>query len=359
MGQDIWVLGASGRSGRGIAARLSAGGHRVVLAGRDAGRLAAVAADLDGDGGGGTGVGGVQVVSGSLAEVLAQLRSAEPAVVVSTVGPFGRTAAQVVDACPPGTSYVDIGNELSGTQAVLDRHDHALAQGSTFVTAAGFGALATETAAIVVCAGRAVPSALRVDAVPSLASAGDPIGQALAGSILDGAPDGGRRVRGGRLVRFPVAGARRVLTTPDGATVTTASLPSGELLAAWRASAAPSVESATSAIPSGLAVRAVFPAMGVALRSPALRRQAIARLARVRLPTETRPREWSWGHARAQWSDGTVREVWLRLGDAQEFTVAAAAEVAARLLAPPRHGAFTPAALFGPSLATDLGAELI
>lgn len=351
MGQDVWVLGASARSGRGIAARLHASGHRVVLVGRDAGRLAAVATALGG--------GDVGVVTGSLVEELAQLRGAAPAVVVNTVGPFARTAVQVVDACPPGTSYVDIGNELPGTQAVLDRHDHAVDRGSTFVTAAGFGALATEAAAIVVCVGRDAPSALRVDAVPSLASAGDAIGEALASSILDGAPAGGRRVDRGRLVRFPVAGARRVLRTPDGVTVTTASLPSGDLLAAWRASGASSVVSATSAIPSGVAVRAAFPVMGLALRSRALRRRAMARLARVRLPTEDRPRAWSWGHARAEWADGTDREVWLRLGDAQEFTEAAAAEVAVRLLTPPRPGAFTPAALFGSSLATDLGAEFL
>jgi hypothetical protein len=28
-----------------------------------------------------------------------------------------------------------------------------------------------------------------------------------------------------------------------------------------------------------------------------------------------RPREHSWGHARVEWADGTVREGWLRLGD--------------------------------------------
>lgn len=35
----IWVLGATGRSGRGIARRLHGTGHPVVLAGRDAARL--------------------------------------------------------------------------------------------------------------------------------------------------------------------------------------------------------------------------------------------------------------------------------------------------------------------------------
>ena len=343
---DIWVLGATGRSGRSIAGRLHASGHRVVLVGRDPHRLAELAATL----------GGATVVSGSLDEVLTQLRTAAPAVVVNTVGPFARTAERVLDACPPGTHYVDIGNELLATEAVLARHQGAVQQGSTFVTSAGFGVIATEAPAVRVCADRTPPTRIRVDAIPSLATTGGVIGEALAGSMLDGAPDGGRRVEDGRLVRAAVAGTPLRLTTPDGDAVTTVSLPTGDLLAAWRTSKADSVVSATAAIPSGMAIRLLFPVLSFVLRSAALRRRAIGRLARVPLPEKERPRQSSWGHARAEWSDGASREVWLRLGDAQDFTEAAAAEVARRLLADPQPGSYTPVALFGDSLATDLGA---
>jgi short subunit dehydrogenase-like uncharacterized protein len=346
MNQDIWVLGATGRSGRGIAARLHASGHRVVLAGRDPQRLADVAAIL----------GDAAVVSGSFDELLNQARAAAPAVIVNTVGPFARTAARVLDACPPGTHYVDIGNELAATRAVLDRHGQAVANGSTFVTSAGFGVLATEAAAVRVCADRPRPASIRVDAVPSLATTGGVIGEALAGSMLEGAPDGGRRVARGALVRAAVAGSPLKLTTPDGDAVTTVSLPTGDLLAAWRTSNADSVVSATAAIPSNPAIRVVFPVLSLVLRSAALRRRAISRLARVALPEKERPRGSSWGHARAEWADGTSRQVWLRIGDAQDFTEAAAAEVARRLLRGAQPGAHTPAALYGASLATDLGA---
>jgi short subunit dehydrogenase-like uncharacterized protein len=350
MSGDIWVLGATGRSGRGIARRLHGTGHAVVLAGRDAARLAPLAAEL----------GGAAVVSGSFESLLAQLRSAAPAVVVSTVGPFARTAVLAAQACPPGTHYVDIGNELPGVRAVLDRHERAAAGGSTLVTGAGFGVLATEAVVFRVCAGRPAPARLRVDAIPSLATEKGAIGSALAGSMLDGAPDGGRRVEAGRLVRFPVAGARQQLTTPAGDTVTSAALPTGDLLAAWRASGAGSVIAATSAIPSGPAVRAAFPALSVLMRSAALRRFAIGRVARIPLPERERPRPFSWGHARAQWSDGTSGEGWLRLGDAQHFTEEAAAEVARRLARQQGEpGAYTPAALFGPALATDVGGEFV
>lgn len=60
MNGSIWVLGATGRSGRGIARRLHGTGHTVVLAGRDAVRLAAVAEEL----------GGAEVVSGSFESLM-------------------------------------------------------------------------------------------------------------------------------------------------------------------------------------------------------------------------------------------------------------------------------------------------
>ena len=61
-----------------------------------------------------------------------------------------------------------------------------------------------------------------------------------------------------------------------------------------------------------------------------------------------------------EWSDGTRREGWLRLADAQEFTTAATAEIARRLATEEvRSGAYTPAALFGPELAEALGGTFV
>jgi hypothetical protein len=100
--------------------------------------------------------------------------------------------------------------------------------------------------------------------------------------------------------------------------------------------------------------------LSLLMRSPSLRRFTIGRVARIPLPQRERPAEFSWGHARVEWDDGTARDGWLRLGDAQDFTVAATAEVARRLAGQlGKPGAYTPAALFGASLATDLGAEFL
>lgn len=347
MSDEIWILGATGRAGRGIARRLADSGHHVVLAGRDSARL--VAATMD----------GARQVVGPFDAVLAQLSDAAPAVVVNTVGPFARTAGQVLDALPPGTHYVDIGNELPGVQAVLDRHERAVANGSALVTGAGFGVLATEAAVLRLCQNRPVPARVRVDAIPSLATDGGVIGEALAGSMLGSAHQGGRRVAHGQLVRAGVASERLQLTLPSGDVVTTSLLPTGDLLAAWRASGAPEVVSGSSEIPSGAAIRATLPVLSLALRSATLRRLVIGRLARVPLPVRERPREFSWGHASAQWDDGTTAEVWLRLTDAGDFYENVAAETTRRLLVGTSPGAYTPGALFGATFASDLGAKFI
>lgn len=147
---------------------------------------------------------------------------------------------------------------------------------------------------------------------------------------------------------------------PDGSRVTTAGIPLGELMAAQRASGAPSVVAASSEAPSSPVVRAVLPLASALLAFGPVRAFAKRRLAAVKMKAAVRPREHSWGHARLEWADGTVREGWLRVGEAQAFTGAVPDEVARRLLAGAgRPGAFTPAALFGPTLAESCGGEYL
>ncbi|CCH89145.1 protein of unknown function [Modestobacter italicus] len=345
MVSDIWVLGATGRTGRAVVARLAAAGAPVVPVGRDHTRL--------------TALGHARVVAGSLDEVLARLAQEAPAVVVNTVGPFDETAVRVARACPPGTHYVDVANELAAVQAVLDLDAEAAATGRVFVTAAGFGALATESALLHVCAGQPVPALVRVDAVPSVAMEAGTVGTALAGSILGGLPAGGFRVARGRLTRDRVGSAADRFSTPDGDEVTTGSLPSGELLTAWRGSGATSVVAASAMAPTGPVTR-LIPALGLVLRVPGLTRLTVRGLARVPVRAAVRPRVHSWARARVSWRDGAERVGWLRAEDALDFTAAATAEVALRLArGEGRPGAHSPGELFGPDVAVAAGGEFV
>ncbi len=351
MTNEVWVLGATGRTGRAVATRLHERGVPLVLVGRNRVRLDGVVAALGG---------APRLLAGTLTSALAALARQAPAVVVNTVGPFTTTALHVARACPPGTHYVDVANELQAVQGILELDREAAAADQVFVTGAGFGVLATESVLLRLCAGQPPASRVRVDAVASLATEAGVIGSALAHSIVDGIPSGGWEVRHGRLAPAPVFGEPTRLTTPDGAVVSTASLPSGELLAAWRASQADDVVAASSVAPTGAVVRLVMPAVIFVCRIPGVTGFAASRLARVKLRAQDRPRPHSWGHARAEWSSGTVREGWLRAGDAHTFTAVATAEVAHRLLrGEGRPGAYTPGALFGAQLAEAVGGAFL
>jgi len=352
---EVWILGGAGRSGRAIATELRSRGIRPVLVGRDAGRLAAAA---DGD---------RTVVAGSIGEMAAAIRREQPAVVINTVGPFTTTAGPLIRACLPTSHYLDLANDLSAVSSTISLGAAAAASGRTVVTGAGFGVTATESVVVKLCEGRPAPERVRVDMVPSLASEGGAIGEALAATILDGIPgvEGGgrfqgRSYRGGRLVAAAIGGDATRLTLPDGSTVTTAGMPLGELMAAQRASGAPNVVSASSEAPSGPVVRVIMPVAMALLAIGPVRAFGKRRLAAVRMKAKPKPREHSWGHAVVRWSDGTTREGWLRVGEAQEWTGAVPAEIVRRLLAGEgKAGAFTPAALFGPSLAESCGGEYV
>lgn len=351
MTNEIWIVGATGRTGRAIAARL-AGRHDLVLVGRDATRLRAMAGTLDGD--------PRTVVAGSTDAVVAELSRSAPAVVVNLVGPFTETALPIVRACPPGTHYVDLANELPAVTGLLDSHDEAVAAGRTVVTGAGFGVLGTESVALRLCAQRPAPARIRVDAVATIESEAGTLGAALAGTMVETFATGGRHYQHGRLVRARLGGDVERLTLPDGATVRTTGWPAGELAAAHRASGAPDVVAASGGLPTGAAVRVALPVVTTLLSLPVFRGLARRGLARVRTAPREPAREFSWAHARVEERDGTTREAWLRAGEAMGFTAAVATEVASRLVGNEgRPGAYTPGALFGPELAEKAGGRFL
>lgn len=357
--REIWILGATGRTGRAIAARLAAKDESLVLVGRDAARLRELAETV------GEGSGKARVVAaGSVAEIGAEIGAepaqGAPAVVVNTIGPFTDSALPIVRACPPGTHYVDVANELFAVTEMLALHDEAVAAGRSLVTGAGFGVLATESVVLTLCEGRPPAERVRVDALASVESEPGVIGAALAGSIIDSVAAGGRRYEHGRLVRARLGADFERFDLPDGSSAGTVGGPSGELEAARRASGAPFVVAASGAVPTGRVIRAVLPVVAALLSRPALGNAAKRRLARVRVSPRERSREFSWARAQVRWADGSTREGWLRAGDGMAFTATAAAEVASRLSRQEgRPGAYTPGALFGPDLAVQVGGHFV
>ena len=213
MGSEVWILGGTGRSGRAIAAELLTRGVTPVLVGRDAARLKEAAARA-GD--------GRTVTAESLEAIGAEIRRQRPAVVINTIGPFTATAVPVVRACLGGSDYIDLANDVAAVLATLALDEAAAAAGRTVVTGGGFGVTASETVVVQLCQGQPAPARVRVDMIPSLATEAGDIGEALAGTILEGLPGvagggryQGRRYAGGRLAPARIGGDQARLTLPD------------------------------------------------------------------------------------------------------------------------------------------------
>ncbi|MFD4637543.1 saccharopine dehydrogenase NADP-binding domain-containing protein [Lentzea sp. NPDC058436] len=347
---SIWVLGATGRVGRAVTTALLDRGENVVLVGRESARLSELAAST-----------GLRVVIADGAErIAAAIREERPAVVVNTIGGYGESATTIARACLPGGHYLDQAADLTAVPRLLALHDEAAAAGSTLVTGAGFGVLATEAVVAKLCEGRPVPAQVRVDAVAAVAIEAGLLGSALAASIIDVLVTGGRRFRNGSLTKSSIGTGARTLHLPDGEQAAVSEAPSAELLAAQRASGAPEVIAATAMMPASPVMRAVLPLAGRLLALEPLRRFAIGRMAGVETKAAPSPRTHSWGHAVVTWPDGTTREGWLKAGEGMDFTAGVSAEVAARLArGEGKPGAYTPAAAFGPELATAAGGEFL
>ena len=351
--REVWVLGASGRCGRGVAARLAKRGVSLVLVGREEARLRSAAAPF--------GEQARVVVAADLAAMAAAIMQATPApaVVVNTIGPFTETALPILRACPSGTHYADLANDVVSVRETLGAHEEAAAAQRCVVTGAGYGFVSTESVVRKLCEGRPPAERVRVTAVPLISGAGS-VGEALAATIVEGLVSGGYRYEAGRLVRARLGSDPERLTLPDGGEVTAGAVPLGDLEAAHRASGAPFVVAASSEIPSSPVTRVIFPLASALLSWRVLGDAATRRLARVNVTPPAKARAASWAHARVTWSGGEVREGWLRAPEGMQFTSGVLAEVAVRLArGEGRPGAYTPCALFGAELAEAAGAEFV
>ncbi|MCC9176799.1 hypothetical protein [Arthrobacter sp. zg-Y750] len=350
---EIWILGATGKVGRALAGRLTAARiPGVVLVGRSAERLASIAETLDGP---------IRTRRlAGFAEMLAAVQRERPLVVVNLLGSYAGTAVPLAKACMPNGNYVDLSIDNDTLSGLIGLHDEARAANSSVIGGAGFGVLATEALVVRLCAGMPYPSRVQIDALSSSASEDGVMGEALAVTAVDVMALGGRAYREGRLTPVPLGSNLRNHALPDGTTVKSAAVPSGELFAARQASNAPTIDFTSALAPTSPLIRPALPLLSRLLQIPSMRRMMITSMAASKTRRAPRPRPHSWGHAVIDWADGTRRESWLRADDAMDYTADVLTAVVRALYAgtAPR-GACTPAAALGPGLATDAGATFL
>ena len=351
--EEIWILGATGNVGKTLAARLVRDGVAgVVLVGRSQERLEAAFPDP---------AGSVELkVLTDVSAMVAAVQAERPRVVVNLIGSYAENAELLARACMPGGSYVDLSIDNGTLASLVGLDDEARAAHSTVIGGAGFGVLATEALVVKLCRNMPTPARVDIDALSSYAPVEGVVGEAFAATVVSVMTIGGRVYRDGRLKAVPLGSNLHTHSLPDGTTVKSAAVPSGELFAAHHASHAPHIDFTSALAPTGTLVRASLPLMSRLLKIPVMRRIMIRQMAAGKTKRAPRPRPYSWGHAVVTWQDGTRRESWLRAEDAMDYTSAVLAVVIrAFLTGTAPDGAFTPAAAFGPQIAIDAGAVII
>ena len=210
MAGRIVLFGATGYTGRLTAERLVAAGERPVLAGRDPGRLRALADEVSP---------GLETVKADVLRANSVFGLVEPGdVLVTTVGPFAKHGEPALRAAiAAGATYIDSTGEPAFIRRVFEEFHHpGRASGAALLTAMGYdyvpgalaGALALDAAG---------EHAVRVDVGYYVVGSGRPSPgtlESLAGAMLDPAFAfrDGRIVteRGAARVRsFQVAGRPR------------------------------------------------------------------------------------------------------------------------------------------------------
>jgi len=303
---SVVLLGAAGNSGRLIAAELAARGLPVRLAGRRREPLEQLARALDAE--------DVVTVDAAEPDSLAEA-VAGAGVVLSTVGPFTRRAAPVVDACLAArVPYVDIANEWPAVRALLDRDAQARARGIALVTGAGFGPAATETLVLrLVDRLGGVPESVRVAAAAGVDRTSDGVRETVQELLAQGVAIIYRR---DQIVREALGSGATVLTF-GGAARRMLPGPVGDLETARLASGAADV------------------------------------VAYITDPGERGSGSDSYAWAEVRAAGGDIRTAELHTGEGVRATAAIAVETTRRVLAGVEPGAWTAGRLFGAALVTD------
>ena len=302
----FWMLyGASGHTGSVIAQHAQERGHRPLLAGRNVSTITALSEKLDLE---------CRVVGLDDPEALvAALSGVE--LVLNAAGPFLHTADPLAKACLDAeVHYLDISNELQVFRALYDLEERAQQAGITIMPGVGFGVVATNCLARYVS--DAVSGAESLEVGSRIVSAQP--GPGAAATMRENLPYGGWIRRGGELQTQHLGSGTTRIVFPDG-TFGAMPVPTGDLEAAFQATAAPNV--------TAFLVAAEVKSSDEGDAEPGNLR--------------------SFGWARATGKGGERAEAWLETGESYAFTADASVRAVEEILSQPQSGALSPAAAFG------------
>jgi len=241
-GRTEWMIyGANGYSGRLVAAEARRRGLNPVVAGRRAGPIENLAAEL----------GLPMRVFGLDDARVAAAAIADTSVVANCAGPFTATSAPMIDACLTSrTHYLDITGEIDVFLTAQRRHAEAQAVGIVICPGVGFDVIPTDCMAAVLK--EALPNATRLALAFEARGPMSPgTARTMARSLRPG-QHGGRVRRNGVIEEVPLAQSWRRIDFESGS-ATAVAIPWGDLATAWFSTGIPNIET-YAAVPRAAAI---------------------------------------------------------------------------------------------------------
>jgi short subunit dehydrogenase-like uncharacterized protein len=340
---DSWMIyGAYGFTGALVVEEAVRRGHRPLLAGRSAARLAPLAERF-----------GLDWIAIDLTDIQRLVRTvAGVDLVFHAAGPFIHTGQPMRTACLIGsTHYVDITGEISVLLQTLFQHQAAKQQGIVLISGAGFDVIPTDCLAKYVADQISNPTALEI----ALAG-GQKFSAGTAKTMLEMFPQGGVVRRQGELrYRLLGSGAQRV-RFPHGER-TVVSVPWGDLVTAYHSTRVPNITTYL-AYPSYLIglMRLTGPAGQMLTMLRPIRRlgqkfaEYVFKGPNERLRQTGRSYVW----ARATNDRGDAAEGWLETMEVYRFTAVGGVRCVEKILETQPQGALTPALAFGADFVLEI-----
>ena len=340
-----WMIyGAYGFTGKLLVAEAVRRGHRPVLAGRNAAKLAEVAAAHD-----------LEWIPLGLDDPQQLAQAIGPFdLVFNAAGPFIRTSQPMIAACLAGqTHYLDITGELAVFENTFRQGAAAKAAGITLMSGVGYDIVPSD------CLARHVSD--RLPGATHLETGLRMLADVSSGTVksglvnLENLPGGSVVRRDGRLVSRPLGRDTRVIRFSDGAEKTLVASPWGDLVTAYHTTGTPNITSYL-AVPFRTGLPLLSRAASVALKVPGMRalaeRAATLAFSGPDEAAQRSGRTYLW--ARATDEPGNSIEAWLETGEVYRFTALAGVRVVERVLAENPRGALTPGGAFGADFVLDI-----
>lgn len=336
MNQELVIYGSYGYTGRLVVAEALARGHRPLLAGRDAARVAAQALEAR-----------LAYAAVDLGDPEALHRLLAPAaVVLHCAGPFIHTSQPMVEACVASrTHYLDITGEIAVFEQVAARRDDARAAGIVLMPGVGFDVVPSDSLAAHLK--RALPDAVALELA---IRGGGRLSRGTATTMAENIGAGGAVRRGGRITRVPAGWKHRMVDFGDGPQLAV-TIPWGDVSTAWYTTGIPDIT-----VYAASSRKQLYVLRASNWLAPLLRMKPIQRYLKQRIdagapgPSDgARERSTSevWGEARA--ADGRTVQAVVRGPNGYTLTALAAVRIAEAVaggtVAPGFH---TPAAALGP-----------